>query len=109
MGRRPFRINFENIYEMTAEDLVESEALITILKKEVPKAIDTAIKHKKAYASVFEINTFGVYVEIHKKDWVNALNTCLDLHTKEEDYESCVPISKTIELLKEKKQKNGQS
>jgi hypothetical protein len=100
MNKRPFRVNFENIEDMRSEDLVESEVLVKVLKTEVPKAINKAIKEKKSYATVFEINTFNVFVEIHKKDWISALSSCIDLHTKQEEYEACAELAKTIESLK---------
>jgi hypothetical protein len=97
--RRPFRVNFENLDSMKSEDLVSSEVLVDVLKKEVPKAINKAIKEKKVYATVFEINSFGVFVELHKKEWISALTSCIDLNIKQEDYESCIEINKTIESL----------
>lgn len=100
MKKRPFRVNFENIDDMRSEDLVESEVLVKVLKNEVPKAITKAIKEKKTYATVFEINSFGVFVEIHKKDWISALNSCIELHAKAEEYEACGELTKTIEFLK---------
>jgi hypothetical protein len=107
MKRRPFRVNFENVHHMHADQLVESEVLLSVLKKEVPKAINAAIKEKKTYATVFEINTFGVFVEIHKKDWISALNSCIEMHAKKEEYEVCVEINKTVELLSKKLEKHG--
>lgn len=99
MNKRPFRVNFENLSDMKSEDLVGSEVLVKVLKVEVPKAINKAIKEKKLYAVVFEINTSGVYVEIHKKDWISAINSCIDLYTKEEEYEKCGELAKTLQLL----------
>jgi hypothetical protein len=99
MNKRPFRVNFENLSDMKSEDLVGSEVLVKVLKVEVPKAINKAILEKKLYAAVFEINTSGIYVEIHKKDWINAINSCIDLYTKEEEYEKCGELTKTLQLL----------
>jgi excinuclease UvrABC helicase subunit UvrB len=107
MTRRIFRINFENLPLLRSEDLVESEVLLGVLKKEVPKAINKAIKEKKTYATVFEINSSNVYVEIHKKDWVNALNSCVEFHAKEEEYETCVELNNTIKSLTKNKQTDG--
>lgn len=103
MVARPFRVNFENINQIKSQDLENSEVLIQVLKKEVPKAVKKAIKEKKSYATVFEINSFSVFVEIHKKDWVNALNSCVELYTMNEEYEACSEISKIIKTLTEKK------
>jgi hypothetical protein len=102
ISKRPFRVNFENIDETKSEDLVESEVLVQVLKVEVPKAINKAIKERKIYATVFEINSFGIFVEIHKKDWISALNSCISLHAKKEEYEACGEITKTLELLSKK-------
>jgi hypothetical protein len=100
--RRPFRVNFENLHNIKSDDLVNSEVLVDVLKKEVPKAVNKAIKERKMYATVFEINSFGVFVELHKKDWISALTSCLDLYIKQENYEACVEINKTIESLSKK-------
>lgn len=102
MNKRPFRVNFENLDEMRSEDLIESQTLVRVLKLEVPKAINKAIKERKTYATVFEINSFGIFVEIHKKDWISALNSCIALHAKEEEYEACGEITKTLESLSKK-------
>jgi len=99
MNKRPFRVNFENLSDMRSEDLIESETLMRVLKTEVPKAINKAIKEKKVYATVFEINSFGIFVEIHKKDWINAINSCITLHAKDEDYEACGELTKTLEAI----------
>jgi len=99
MSKRPFRVNFENLSDMKSEDLIESETLMKVLKIEVPKAINKAIKEKKLYATIFEINSFGVFVEIHKKDWINAINSCISLHAKDEDYEVCGELTKTLEEI----------
>jgi len=105
MTTRPFRVNFENMSNLKTEDLLESDVLIRVLKKEVPKAITVAIKQKKTYATVFEINALGVFVEIHKKDWIGALSSCMELHMSQEEYESCIDIRKTIESLTKKNKK----
>lgn len=107
MKSRPFRVNFEDIYEMRAEDLIESEALMTVLKNEVPKAIELAIKERKTYAIVFEINSFGVYIEIHKRDWINALSSCLTMFANQEEFERCSEISKLIVRLESTAKKKG--
>jgi len=106
--KRPFRVNFENIHDMRTEDLLHSDVLIRVIKQEVPKAIDKAIKERKTYATIFEINTFGVFIEIHKKDWISALSSCMQLHTEKEEYEACIEISKTLELLNKKNENYGQ-
>lgn len=99
MSKRPFRVNFENMSNMTTEDLLESEVLLKVIKTEVPKAIAKAKKENKTYATVFEINSLNVFIEIHKKDWINALNSCLSICAKDEEYEACVDINKTLQLL----------
>lgn len=99
---RPPRAVFENIELLTAQDIQTSHVLKELLKKETPKAIEYALENKKTFASIFEINNSNCYIELHKNQWIQALETCIIFHIEEEDYESCNKITKLIEKIKKK-------
>ena len=98
------RAYFDNIEHISTEDLEKLNALKTLLKDQVPKSIELAIVSKKTFASVFEINDSNNFVEIHKKDWIPALDTCIRWHVEsgEENWEYCSHMAKIVESLKEK-------
>ena len=77
----------------------------TIKKKEVPASIEYAIENKKTFASIFEINDSNCYIELHKNQWIQALETCILFYIEEEDYEACNKITKLIEKIKKKPKK----
>lgn len=101
--KRPIRALFENPQDLRAEDVAKSEILKDLLKNHVPLAIENAIVKKKIYASVFEINDSKQFIEIHKNNWVQALETCLVWYVEDEDYEMCNHIKNLIFTIQDKK------
>ena len=101
--KRPVRALFENPQDLKAEDVAKSEILKDLLKNHVPLAIENAIVKKKIYASVFEINDSKQFIEIHKNNWVQALETCLVWYVEDEDYEMCNHIKNIIFTIQDKK------
>jgi hypothetical protein len=100
---RPARALFENVNGLKAEDIQQSDILKKLLKKEVVKSIEYAFENKKTFASIFEINESNCFVELHKNQWVPALETCIRFYIEEEDYESCNKITKLITAISKKK------
>lgn len=102
---KPIRALFDNIEELTSEQIKSSDILLKLLKNEVPNAIECAMANKKIFATVFEINASSNYIEIHKNYWEEALNTCIRLFIAdgEENFEMCHRISKMIEAIKSSK------
>ena len=101
--KRPVRALFENPQDLRAEDVAQSGILKDLLKNHVPLAIENAIVKKKIYASVFEINDSKQFIEIHKNNWVQALETCLVWYVEDEDYEMCNHIKNLIFTIQDKK------
>jgi hypothetical protein len=104
---RPVRAIIENLHELTHEDITSSGVLEDLLMEEIPGAIDKAVTEGKQYASLIEINSTGEYVDLHKRDWIKALNSCVTYFASPEveDYETCSKISELIEKLSKKKGK----
>lgn len=115
--RKPVRALFDNLDELTPDQISKSDILKELIKKHAPLAIEEAIVDKKIYASLFEINDSGQYIEVHKNQWVQALETCLLWYVEDENYEMCTHIknlvqtiqdkSKTSKIEVPKKRKNG--
>jgi len=100
---RPARAIFENIGTLSAQEIESSNILKDLLKVEVPRAIQYAIENKKTFASIFEVNDSNSYIELHKNQWIFALETCILFYVEQEDYESCNKMTKLIESIKSKK------
>lgn len=97
------RAVFENPESLQARDLEKSALFVGLLKIQVPLAIDHAVNKNKSSAIICEINDSGCFVEIHRKYWIKALETCLLLYIEEENYEICNKIKHLIQLIKTKK------
>lgn len=91
---------FEPLEDITATDLLENEALISLLKKETFLAIEEAFKNKKTFATVFEINGLGLYLDIPKQYWIPALEQCINFMLEDEKFEECIPIKQLIDEIK---------
>jgi hypothetical protein len=101
-NRKVIRAMFNDIEQLTSEDIQASDILRDLLKMEAPHAIEEAIANKKVYATIFEINTSNSYIEIHRRYWIDTLDTCLRwyLEEKSENYEMCGSIAKLVEKIK---------
>ncbi len=100
--RKTVRAAFESIPLLTKEDISKSEILKNLLKQQTPIAIQDALEGNKIYASLFEINATNCFIEIHKKHWSQALETCLVWYVEEENYEMCNQIKNLIHGIQEK-------
>jgi hypothetical protein len=94
------RALFEPLEEVQASDLLDSQPLIELLKKETPLAIEEAHKNKKTFATLFEVNGLGFYIDIPKQHWIAALEQCINFKLEEEKFEECIPLKKLIDELK---------
>lgn len=108
---------FEPLEDIAAEDLLDNEALLSMVKKEAPLAIEEALKSKKNFATLFEISGTGYYLDIPKSYWIPALEQCIVYKLEEEKFEDCISIKNLIEDIRKsiktpktkplKKKKNG--
>jgi len=103
--RKTVRAIFDNVESLSSDQIKDSEILKSLLKNEVPRAIEDAMINKKSFASLFEINSTNNFVEIHKNYWADSLSKCLHWYLEDgtEDYETCNHISKLIESIKTNK------
>lgn len=91
---------FEPLHDIQASDLLESTALLELLKKETPLAIEEAHRNKKTFATLFEINGLGFFIDVPKQYWIPALEQCINFKLEEEKFEECIPLKKLIDELK---------
>lgn len=91
---------FEPLEEARCADLVNTEPLIRLIKKETFPAIKEAFEGNKTFATLFEINGLGLYLDIPKQYWVPALEQCINFMLEEENFEECIPLKKLIDNIK---------
>jgi hypothetical protein len=103
--QRKIRAILDGVERYTSTELLTSETLTQLVYKETPNAIEEAIKTNSTYASIFEINNSGNYVDIHKRDWISALSVCLSENVTKEDYAACSRINELITKLQKKQTK----
>lgn len=100
--RKTIRAIFEDVENLSIEHITKSQALKDLLKVQVPITILEAHDSKKQSATIFEINSTDHYIEIPKKDWVQALETCIIWYLETEEYEKCSKLRDTIEDIQKK-------
>ena len=107
------RAFFEPLEDIQTSDLLENDSLIELVKKEAPLAIEEAFRNKKTFATLFEINGIGLFLDIPKHYWVAALEQCINFKLTEEKFEDCIKLRDLIEEIKKpikkipKKKENG--
>jgi hypothetical protein len=98
----PIRAIFDGVHQLTTEDVVKSTPFKILLKEKVPHIIEEAYKTNSIFATLFEINDSGCYIELHKNDWTNALESCITMFVEDEDYNTCGKITALIHDIKDK-------
>lgn len=110
------RALFELPDDVEVSQLIENTSLLALIKAETPLAIEEAFKNKKTFATLFEINTTGFYLDLPRTYWVPALEQCIAYNLEEEKFEECVKIKNLIEEIRKgnktiskttKKEKDG--
>ena len=91
---------FEPLEDIRTSDLLDNEALLNMVKKEAPIAIEEAFENKKTFATLFEINGLGIYLDIPRNYWVSALEECIKFKLEEEKFEDCIKLRDLIEEIK---------
>jgi hypothetical protein len=103
--RKTIRALFDNIHELTSEEIAKSQQLKNLLMMQVPVSVYEAHQSNKQYATVFEINTTDHYIEIPKKDWIPAIETCIMWYLESEEYEKCSKLKEIIDQIQKKASK----
>ena len=107
------RAFFEPLEAIQASDLLENDSLLDLVKNETPLAIEEAFRNKKTFATLFEINGIGLYIDIPKQYWIPALEQCISFKLTEEKFEDCIKLRDLIEEIRKpikkipKKKENG--
>lgn len=104
--KKVMRAVFDNPHDLHAEEVSSSKELRKLIKQQAPESIKAAFEGGKQYACLFEINDSSCYVELHRKNWVQALETCLLWHVEDEDYEACKGIKDLIHQIQNRGKKN---
>ncbi len=94
------RAVFEPLSDVEASDIEDNAVLLALVKKETPLAIEEAFRAKKTFATLFEINTTGMYIDIPKGQWIPALEQCIAYKLEEEKFEDCIVIKNLIEEIR---------
>jgi hypothetical protein len=104
--KKVVRAMFDDPHGVEAKKVAESQDLKKLIKQHAPVAIQLALDARKTYASLFEINDSACYVDLHKKEWINALETCLLWYVEDENYEMCTKIKDLINNIKKRGKNN---
>lgn len=95
------RALFEPRDEFKAEDLLQTPQLVNMVKRETPLAIRAALEENKIFATIFEVGTSGMYIDIPKSYWIDALEQCISYSLEQEKFEECIELKKLIDQIKQ--------
>ena len=95
------RAMFEPVEEFRAEDLLQTPQLVHMVKRETPLAIRAALEENKTFATIFEVNASGMFIDIPKSYWIDALEQCINYNLEEEKFEDCIELKKLIDEIKQ--------
>lgn len=87
------------------EEILSHYPITDLILSETPNAIKKAIINKRESAIIVEINNSGYFVELEKKWWFNALNSCLKHYEADQQFEKCNQIKEVLTLLNEQRNK----
>jgi len=93
---------FEPLERIQVSDILNSDSILELIKKETPLAIEEAFKAKKTFATLFEINGLGLFLDIPKNYWISALEQCIAFNLEKEKFEDCIPIKNLIDEIRKK-------
>lgn len=95
------RVVFQPLEGLTATQLQDNKLLYEIVRSETHPAIKDAFEHKKTFATLFEVNTTGNYLDIPKQYWISALEECIKFNLVDEEFEECLKIKNLIDSIKQ--------
>ena len=98
----PIRAMFDGVHQLTTEDIIKSDPFKLLLKEKTSHIIEEAHKTNSVFATIFEINDSGCFIELHRNDWPNALEAVVAMYVEEEDYDTCGKITALIHDIKDK-------
>jgi hypothetical protein len=98
----PIRAIFDGVHDLKTEDVVKSAPFKLLLKEKTPQIIEESYKANSVFATLFEINDSGCFIELHRNDWINALEACIAMYVEDEDYNTCGKITALIHEIKDK-------
>ena len=96
-------LNVFPINENTRKTILEDDKVREFVIAEAFRSIKDAYASKKKVATLFSLNGKEVFYGIDKKDWTQALNSCIDFHIKADDFEICMEISTLLDKLNTRK------
>jgi len=95
------RAMFQPLEGLTMAELCDTESLVNLTKQETYPAIEEAFNNKKTFATLFEINVTGYYIDIPKRSWVDALEELIKYNLTEEKFEECTKIKQLIDKIRQ--------
>lgn len=82
------------------EALCNNEVFIKAVFTETIAGIKDAINTKSNTAVLFQLEKSDYYLELGKDQWKQALQTCIDKHIEDEQYEECSKIKTLMDKIK---------
>ena len=86
--------------EVDIDAIINNDIFSKAVYLETFAGIKDAIVNKKKTAVLFTIGRTDYFIELNKDQWKNALQSCITIFEKDEQYEKCIEVSELISKIK---------
>ena len=86
--------------EINVDTIINNDVFVKAVYLETFAGIKDAIVNKKKTAILFTIGRADYFIELNKDQWKDALQSCIAVFEKEEQYEKCIEVNELISKIK---------
>ena len=87
--RKVPNINIHPLIDVPVDTLLASETLVEVIYREVLPSIRESIRTRKKVATLFQVNSSEIYVELPKSEWLNAIERSILYYSEKEVFGIC--------------------
>lgn len=93
--------NFADLEEYSNYIKTSKIEIATVMYKSIEEAIKANAKEASVFEIFFEGEEFVYEVTIEQHEWINTLESCLEIFTEKESPDNAIEVYQLLEIAKE--------
>lgn len=93
--------NFADLEEYSEYIKTSKVEIATVMYKGIEKAMKANAKEASVFEIFFDGEEFVYEITIGHDEWINTLESCLDIFTKEDSPDNAIEVYQLLEIAKE--------
>lgn len=93
--------NFTDLEEYSNYIKTSKIEIATVMYKSIEEAIKINAKEASVFEIFFEGEEFVYEVNIEQHEWINTLESCLEIFTEKESPDNAIEVYQLLEIAKE--------